>query len=571
MDNIAVKAINGDDVRRFTMDGSAKFDDMVDEVNRRFNLTNKKVTLKFKDDEGEMCTFTSDEELAEAIRIARQSVPPILRVQIIVQVEVAEVEPAEEVRRQEPWQPNLITPGQAMMQAWQQACHFGPAAWHGVRAGWGKGQQPEMDWSKEDPQLDMDAGEAGEFAGFVPGGKRGGRGGGKKGQGKGKGVYVCEGDEEFAGFGGSKCGGRGGGKFKGGLPCGRGFGKAQWGKGSSEAHSARFVADVNVPDGALVVPGAEFTKTWRLRNDGELAWPPSAGLVFVKGDVLHKDPIQLVGEVAPGEETDISVTLTAPPVAGRFISYWRLSADAEAERDRWHQRLNVPFGQRVWAQIVVTPDGKCQLTGEEDSVPGNVRHAVRSIPSAVCSVVLPVLETAAGGVTTAVDKLDESTGLSEKINKFNDSLSAAQETIHNTAGAISDALAASPRDAALEVGSPTDVKHLGPEAALTMVLQQHGEPEAEKASILAPSMEAPVDESQEKNEGMVWVPKDPTEDLTEVPQLMTESLMADIANVNAAEMSQLKEMGFTDEARILQALELSGGDVILAVEALSEP
>merc|ERR1711967_150143 len=135
------------------------------------------------------------------------------------------------------------------------------------------------------------------------------------------------------------------------------------------------------------------------------------------------------------------------------------------------------------------------------------------------------------------------------INKFNDSLSAAQETIHNTAGAISDALAASPRDAALEVGSPTDVKHLGPEAALTMVLQQHGEPEAEKASILAPSMEAPVDESQEKNESMVWVPKDPTQDLTEVPQL--------------------KEMGFTDEARILQALELSGGDVILAVEALS--
>ena len=42
----------GDDVRRFTIDGSAKFAEMMVEVTKRFNLTEKNVMLKFKDDEG---------------------------------------------------------------------------------------------------------------------------------------------------------------------------------------------------------------------------------------------------------------------------------------------------------------------------------------------------------------------------------------------------------------------------------------------------------------------------------------------------------------------------------------
>jgi hypothetical protein len=293
----------------------------------------------------------------------------------------------------------------------------------------------------------------------------------------------------------------------------------------------------------LVVPGAEITKTWRLRNDGDLAWPAAAGLVFVKGDELHQNPVHHVGAVAPGEEVDISVVLTAPPVAGRFVSYWRLSADAEAERDRWHHHLHLPFGQRVWAQIVVTGDGKCSLTGEEDSMSGNVRAAMRSIPVTVASVVRPVLETAAGGVTRAVEKLDESTGASVNITRFNDAVSAAHETISGF----------SPRAEAApvpDIGEPTDVKHLlhvGPDACISLVKQE---------------------EAVDAADG-VLLAEDPTEVPAEVPSSMTESLLADIASVHDTEMAQLKEMGFTDEARIRTALETSGGDVRAAIEMLA--
>jgi hypothetical protein len=51
-EKIAVKAICGDDVRRFSIDPTMRFAGLQDEVKTRFNLSEDSLKLKFKDDEG---------------------------------------------------------------------------------------------------------------------------------------------------------------------------------------------------------------------------------------------------------------------------------------------------------------------------------------------------------------------------------------------------------------------------------------------------------------------------------------------------------------------------------------
>ena len=45
--------------------------------------------------------------------------------------------------------------------------------------------------------------------------------------------------------------------------------------------AAAFVRDVTIPDGTIVEPGRDFTKTWRLKNVGTCSWTTAYALVFV--------------------------------------------------------------------------------------------------------------------------------------------------------------------------------------------------------------------------------------------------------------------------------------------------
>ena len=85
---IAVKAVCGDDIRRFHLPQGAGFESLVNEVVKRFSLEGKQIALKFEDDENQWCSLTTDEDLSEAQSIAKQLTPPILRVRIWVSVEV---------------------------------------------------------------------------------------------------------------------------------------------------------------------------------------------------------------------------------------------------------------------------------------------------------------------------------------------------------------------------------------------------------------------------------------------------------------------------------------------------
>ena len=91
----------------------------------------------------------------------------------------------------------------------------------------------------------------------------------------------------------------------------------------SSCDRAQFIADVNVPDGTVMAPGATFTKTWRLKNIGACAWSTSYQLVFFSGQQMGAPAsVAFPQNVAVGQTVDISVNMTAPNTAGSYRGYW---------------------------------------------------------------------------------------------------------------------------------------------------------------------------------------------------------------------------------------------------------
>lgn len=89
---------------------------------------------------------------------------------------------------------------------------------------------------------------------------------------------------------------------------------------------AGFVADVTIPDGTVFKPGAKFTKTWRLQNDGTCTWNNKYKLYYYSGAKMSgPESQQMVSiPVLPGTMIEISVDLTAPQKEGNFTGYWAL-------------------------------------------------------------------------------------------------------------------------------------------------------------------------------------------------------------------------------------------------------
>jgi len=112
-----------------------------------------------------------------------------------------------------------------------------------------------------------------------------------------------------------------------------------------ELPGATFISDNNLEDGHVFPPGAEFVKTWRMRNTGNVDWIPSTTLAFVGGHRLGNGPkeYKLGHVVKVGEEIDVEVLDNkAPELPGIYVSYWRLKDE--------NGRL---FGDRVWCGITV--------------------------------------------------------------------------------------------------------------------------------------------------------------------------------------------------------------------------
>jgi len=93
--------------------------------------------------------------------------------------------------------------------------------------------------------------------------------------------------------------------------------------------AARYVADVSLPDGSEVQAGAQLLKTWRLRNEGARPWPDGSTLAWIgkrPQDRLGAPLSVPVASCAPGQEVEVSVPVTAPAEPGRYTCFFRLQA-----------------------------------------------------------------------------------------------------------------------------------------------------------------------------------------------------------------------------------------------------
>jgi len=116
-------------------------------------------------------------------------------------------------------------------------------------------------------------------------------------------------------------------------------------------NQATFIKDVTVPDGTSFPPGAEFTKVWRLLNNGSCTWDRNYSLVYVGGDLLGGSRIvPLASVVQPGQTVDLGVDLFAPTQQGRYKGYWML-ADAAGREFGIGPDADDPF----WVDIRVIP------------------------------------------------------------------------------------------------------------------------------------------------------------------------------------------------------------------------
>ena len=93
----------------------------------------------------------------------------------------------------------------------------------------------------------------------------------------------------------------------------------------SPCDSAGFISDVSIPDGTILPAGTQFTKTWRLRNNGTCTWTADYNVVFISGDAMGAAASQKLGvSVSPGASVDISVVMKAPAQGGEYRGNWQL-------------------------------------------------------------------------------------------------------------------------------------------------------------------------------------------------------------------------------------------------------
>merc|ERR1719502_678942 len=78
-----VKITDGKDIRRFTANtNSMTYASIHKRAAEAFNLGSKDFKLKYKDDEGDMITMSTDDEISEAITVTLKFEPPVLRLSL---------------------------------------------------------------------------------------------------------------------------------------------------------------------------------------------------------------------------------------------------------------------------------------------------------------------------------------------------------------------------------------------------------------------------------------------------------------------------------------------------------
>lgn len=126
-----------------------------------------------------------------------------------------------------------------------------------------------------------------------------------------------------------------------------------------------FVADVTIPDGTVIAPGAAFTKTWKLQNAGSSTWTVGYTFEFVSGEKMGTlSAVRIAQSVAPGAQIEISVDLVAPTAPGKYQGYWKMKNSAgQFFNDSVYVLINVGSGGPNPTPTAGTPVANPTSTG----------------------------------------------------------------------------------------------------------------------------------------------------------------------------------------------------------------
>ncbi len=133
--------------------------------------------------------------------------------------------------------------------------------------------------------------------------------------------------------------------------------------GSTECNRVYFISDENVPDGTVFKPGAKFTKSWKIKNDGTCSWSTLYSALAFSNDpaspvITGQESTSMKTTVAPGAIVVISVEMTAPKEEGTYTQVWKMQ-DGEGKPFG----IGGPNGAGWYVQIKVSKTGGSTTTG----------------------------------------------------------------------------------------------------------------------------------------------------------------------------------------------------------------
>jgi hypothetical protein len=94
---------------------------------------------------------------------------------------------------------------------------------------------------------------------------------------------------------------------------------------SANACAKASLISETIVDGTVFKPGAQFTKTWEIKNLSSCTWDTNYRVIFWDGDILGGAYYYNLPQVVPpGGVVPISVLLSAPAADGDYTSKWAL-------------------------------------------------------------------------------------------------------------------------------------------------------------------------------------------------------------------------------------------------------
>lgn len=97
---------------------------------------------------------------------------------------------------------------------------------------------------------------------------------------------------------------------------------------ANDCNRAKWEMDITIPDGSVLAPNTNFTKTWRITNIGTCTWNTNYAVVYSKGDHMGEPAASpLPGSVAPGATVDVSVNMKSPAEDGKYATDFLLRSD----------------------------------------------------------------------------------------------------------------------------------------------------------------------------------------------------------------------------------------------------